>query len=60
MIAWVIPDVPENLKFKQEREKQVIKEKLGAPSDDEEDSEDEDVEDETDKTSDRPEFVSGI
>ena len=60
MIAWVIPDVPENLKFKQEREKQVIKEKLGAPSDDEEESEDEDVEDETDKTSDRPEFVSGI
>lgn len=60
MIAWVIPDVPENLKFKQEREKQVIKEKLGASSDDEEESEDEDVEDETDKTFDRPEFVSGI
>lgn len=59
MIAWIIPDVPENLKFKQEREKQVVKEKLGVPSDDEEESEDEDVEDETDKT-DRPEFVSGI
>ena len=49
MIAWIIPDVPENLKFKQEREKQVVKEKLGVPSDDEEESEDEDVEDETDK-----------
>lgn len=47
MIAWIVPDVPENLKFKMEREKQVIKEKLGVASDDEE-SEDEDV---TDKTS---------
>ena len=54
MIAWIVPDVPENLKFKMEREKQVVKEKLGIASDDEEESEDEDVEDETDKTSHRP------
>ena len=46
MIAWIVPDVPENLKFKMEREKQVVKEKLGVASDDEESEEDV-----TDKTS---------
>ena len=50
LIAWIIPDVPEDLKFKSEREKQVIKEKLGVASDDEDDSGDED--DEDDKKSD--------
>lgn len=47
MIAWIVPDVPENLKFKMEREKQVIKEKLGVASGDEESEDEEDV---TDKT----------
>lgn len=42
MIAWIIPDVPEYLKFKSEREKQVVREKLGKASDDEEESEEED------------------
>ena len=51
MIAWFVPDVPENLTFKMEREKQVIKEKLGIASDDEQS---EDEEDETDTTSQRP------
>ena len=47
LIAWIVPDVPENLKFKRAREKQVVKDKLGGPGDDdeeEEESEDEDVE----------------
>lgn len=60
MIAWIVPDVPENLKFKMEREKQVVKEKLGVASDDEEESEDEDVEDETNTTSHRPVLKSDI
>lgn len=59
MIAWIVPDVPENLKFKQDREKQVAKEKLGVPSDDEESAED-DEEDEMDQKSDRQAFVSAI
>lgn len=42
MIAWIIPDVPGYLKFKSEREKQVVREKLGKASDDEEESEEED------------------
>jgi len=57
MIAWIVPDVPENLKFKMEREKQVIKEKLGIASDDEQS---EDEEDETDTTSQRPVLKSDI
>ena len=48
MIAWIVPDVPANLKFKMEREKQVVKQKLGVASDDEESEDEEDV---TDKTS---------
>ena len=53
MIAWIVPDVPENLKFKTEREKQVVKQKLGVASDDEESEEEEEEEEEdvTDKTS---------
>ena len=51
MIAWIVPDVPENLKFKTEREKQVVKQKLGVASDDEESEEEEEEEDVTDKTS---------
>ena len=52
MIAWIVPDVPENLKFKTEREKQVVKQKLGVASDDEEsEEEEEEEEDVTDKTS---------
>ena len=47
-IAWIVPDVPGNLKFKMDREKQVVKEKLGVASDDEESEDEEDV---TDKTS---------
>lgn len=46
LIAWIIPDVPEDLQFKEEREKQVVKEKLGTASDDEDDSGEEDAEDE--------------
>lgn len=57
MIAWIVPDVPENLTFKMEREKQVIKEKLGIASDDEQS---EDEEDETDTTSQRPVLKSDI
>ena len=57
MIAWIVPDVPENLKFKMEREKQVVKEKLGVASDDEES---EDEEDETDTLSQRPVFKADI
>lgn len=57
MIAWIVPDVPENLKFKMEREKQVIKEKLGVASDDEQS---EDEEDETNTTSQRPVLKSDI
>ena len=44
LIAWIIPDVPENLKFKREREKQVVKEKLGTASEDEDESGEEDDE----------------
>ena len=47
MIAWIVPDVPANLKFKMEREKQVVKQKLGVASDDEESEDERDV---TDKT----------
>ena len=57
MIAWIVPDVPENLKFKIEREKQVVKEKLGVASDDEAS---EDEEDETDTTSQGPVLKSDI
>lgn len=57
MIAWIVPDVPENLKFKMEREKQVIKEKLGVASDDEQS---EDEEDETNTTPQRPVLKSDI
>ena len=57
MIAWIVPDVPENLKFKIEREKQVVKEKLGVVSDDEES---EDEEDESDTTSQKPVIKSDI
>ena len=46
LIAWIIPDVPEDLQFKEERERQVVKEKLGTASDDEDDSGEEDTEDE--------------
>lgn len=57
MIAWIVPDVPENLKFKMEREKQVVKEKLGVTSDDEES---EDEEDQTGTTSQKPVLKSDI
>lgn len=57
MIAWIVPDVPENLKFKMEREKQVVKEKLGVASDDEES---EDEEDKTGTTSQKPVLKSDI
>ena len=42
MVGWAIPDIPENLKFKIEREKQVAKAALQPPSDDDEEEEDED------------------
>ena len=58
LIAWVVPDVPENLKFKQERERQLVKEKLGAPSDD--DDSGEDGENDADKTTDDVALVSAI
>ena len=58
LIAWAVPDVPENLKFKQERERQVVKEKLGAPSDD--DDSGEDGENDADKTTDDVALVSAI
>lgn len=58
LIAWVVPDVPENSKFKQERERQVVKEKLGAPSDD--DDSGEDGENDADKTTDDVALVSAI
>lgn len=58
LIAWVVPDVPENLKFKQERERQVVKEKLGVPSDD--DDSGEDGENDADKTTDDVALVSAI
>lgn len=58
LIAWAVPDVPENLKFKQERERQVVKEKLGVPSDD--DDSGEDGEDDADKTTDEVALVSAI
>ena len=58
LIAWIVPDVPEDLKFKSEREKQVVKEKLGTTSDDEDESGDENAED--DKTSDQPALMSDI
>ena len=57
-IAWVVPDVPEDLQFKDEREKQVVKEKLGTTSDDEDDSEEEKVEDNA--VSDRPVLMSDL
>ncbi|XP_068760659.1 anoctamin-4-like [Montipora capricornis] len=38
MIAWIVPDVPEDLQFTEEREKQVVKEKLGTVSDEENES----------------------
>ena len=57
MIAWIVPDVPENLKFKMEREKQVVKEKLGVASDDEESQ---DEEDETAITFQKPVLKSDI
>ena len=57
MIAWIVPDVPENLKFKMEREKQVVKEKLGVASDDEESP---DEEDETATTFQKPVLKSDI
>ena len=57
MIAWIVPDVPENLKFKMEREKQVVKEKLGVASDDEESQ---DEEDETAITIQKPVLKSDI
>ena len=38
MIAWIVPDVPEDLQFTDEREKQVVKEKLGTVSDEENES----------------------
>lgn len=56
-IAWVVPDVPEDLQFKDEREKQVVKEKLGTTSDDDDDSE-EDREDNA--VSDRPVLMSDL
>ena len=58
LIAWVVPDVPENLKFKQEREREVVKEKLGAASDD--DDSGEDGENDADKTTDDVALVSAI
>ena len=58
LIAWAVPDVPENLKFKQERERQVVKEKLGVPSDD--DDSGEDGENDADKTTDDVALVSVI
>lgn len=58
LIAWAVPDVPENLKFKQERERQVVKEKLGVPSDD--DDSGEDGENDADKTTDNVALVSAI
>ena len=39
-IAWIIPDVPEYLEFKSQREKQVVREKLGKASEDESEEED--------------------
>lgn len=57
-IAWVVPDVPEDLQFKDEREKQVVKEKLGTTSDDEDDSEEEKVDDNA--VSDRPVLMSDL
>lgn len=56
-IAWIVPDVPEDLQFKDEREKQVVKEKLGTTSDDDDDSE-EDREDNA--VSDRPVLMSDL
>ena len=58
LIAWIVPDVPEDLKFKSEREKQVVKEKLGTTSDDEDESEDENAGD--DKKSDQPALMSDL
>jgi len=58
MIAWIVPDVPEDLAFKRDREKQVVKEKLGTTSDDESGSEDEDIE--KDKKSDKPALTSDL
>ncbi|XP_073246444.1 anoctamin-4-like isoform X2 [Porites lutea] len=40
MIAWIIPDVPEHLEFKNQRENQVVREKLGTASEDESEEED--------------------
>lgn len=40
MIAWIIPDVPEYLEFKSQRENQVVREKLGKASEDESEEED--------------------
>lgn len=40
MIAWIIPDVPEHLEFKSQRENQVVRKKLGKASEDESDEED--------------------
>lgn len=52
MIAWIIPDVPEYLEFKSQREKQVVREKLGKAS--------EDVSEEEDGSSSKPKRASDV